>query len=171
MYGVVSPIVTQKLPSERNLRIKVKRLLSPINFLSQTTIMSTALDLLKKTGTVVVSDSGDFECKPKLMTDPISFSSCIPIQRSLSTSPRYAKHLIGAVSVYSRSTQDATTNPSLILAAANKPNYQKLIDIAIEYGKSKGGDVDSQANAALDRLASHSHYVPSLGINPQPIAC
>lgn len=28
--------------------------------------MSTSLDQLKATGTVVVSDSGDFECKPAL---------------------------------------------------------------------------------------------------------
>ena len=28
-----------------------------------TTIMTTALDALKQTGTVVVSDSGDFECE------------------------------------------------------------------------------------------------------------
>lgn len=78
--------------------------------------MSSALDQLKATGTVVVSDSGDFE----------------------------------AIDVYK--PQDATTNPSLILAAANKPAYQKLINVAVEYGKSKGGDIESQANAAQDRL-------------------
>ncbi|KAF9073501.1 hypothetical protein BDP27DRAFT_1288902 [Rhodocollybia butyracea] len=48
--------------------------------------------------------------------------------------------------------QDATTNPSLILAAANKPNYARLIDVAIKYAKSKGGDLEVQVNAALDRL-------------------
>ena len=48
--------------------------------------------------------------------------------------------------------QDATTNPSLILAAANKPNYAHLIDAAIIYGKEKGGDLDAQADHALDRL-------------------
>jgi transaldolase len=48
--------------------------------------------------------------------------------------------------------QDATTNPSLILAASKKPEYAKLIDAAIEYGKSKGGDIDSQVDHALDRL-------------------
>jgi len=48
--------------------------------------------------------------------------------------------------------QDATTNPSLILAAANKPQYKPLIDRAIKYGKSQGGDLENQANAALDRL-------------------
>ena len=31
--------------------------------------------------------------------------------------------------------QDATTNPSLILAAAKKTEYAGLIDTAIEYGK------------------------------------
>ncbi|KAH7106418.1 transaldolase [Auriculariales sp. MPI-PUGE-AT-0066] len=48
--------------------------------------------------------------------------------------------------------QDATTNPSLILAAANKSDYQPLIKTALEYAKSKGGSVDEQANIALDRL-------------------
>ncbi|KAG8831966.1 sedoheptulose-7-phosphate:D-glyceraldehyde-3- phosphate transaldolase, partial [Serendipita sp. 399] len=78
--------------------------------------MSTSLDQLKATGTVVVSDSGDFE----------------------------------TIDAYK--PQDATTNPSLILAAANKPAYQRLIDIAVQYGKSKGGDIEEQASAALDRL-------------------
>ncbi|KAI0916147.1 sedoheptulose-7-phosphate:D-glyceraldehyde-3- phosphate transaldolase, variant 2 [Taiwanofungus camphoratus] len=78
--------------------------------------MTTSLDALKQTGTVVVSDSGDFE----------------------------------SIDVYK--PQDATTNPSLILAAANKPGYQRLIDVAVKYGKSKGGDVDAQASAAMDRL-------------------
>jgi len=48
--------------------------------------------------------------------------------------------------------QDATTNPSLILAAVNKPAYSKLVDTAVQYGKSKGGDIDTQTNAAVDRL-------------------
>ncbi len=34
---------------------------------------------------------------------------------------------------------DATTNPSLILAASLKPQYTHLIDDAIQYGKKKGG--------------------------------
>lgn len=51
-----------------------------------------------------------------------------------------------------RTEQDATTNPSLILAAANKPEYAGLINVAVEYGKRKGGSLEDQANAALDRL-------------------
>lgn len=35
--------------------------------------------------------------------------------------------------------QDATTNPSLILAAAKMPAYQHLVDQAIKYGIAKGG--------------------------------
>ncbi|TFK65921.1 transaldolase [Pluteus cervinus] len=78
--------------------------------------MTTSLDQLKQTGTVVVSDSGDFE----------------------------------TIDVYK--PQDATTNPSLILAAANKPGYARLIDAAVLYGKSKGGDLEEQTNAAIDKL-------------------
>jgi len=48
--------------------------------------------------------------------------------------------------------QDATTNPSLILAASKKPDYAKLIDVAVEYGKSHGKDIDEKVDATLDRL-------------------
>ncbi|KAJ4467229.1 hypothetical protein J3R30DRAFT_2069809 [Lentinula aciculospora] len=78
--------------------------------------MTTSLDYLKQNGTVVVSDSGDFE----------------------------------SIDVYK--PQDATTNPSLILAAANKPGYARLIDAAISYAKSKSDNLDVQVNAAMDRL-------------------
>ncbi|KAH0846071.1 transaldolase [Fonsecaea monophora] len=48
--------------------------------------------------------------------------------------------------------QDATTNPSLILAASKKPEYAKLIDPAVEYGKAHGKTIDEQVDATLDRL-------------------
>jgi len=49
--------------------------------------------------------------------------------------------------------QDATTNPSLILAASKKPDYAKLMDVAVAYGKKHGGsDIDDQVDATLDRL-------------------
>ena len=35
--------------------------------------------------------------------------------------------------------QDATTNPSLILQAAQKPAYAHLVLDALDYAKSKGG--------------------------------
>jgi len=49
--------------------------------------------------------------------------------------------------------QDATTNPSLILAASKKPEYAKLIDVAVDYAKTRGGKtIDDQVEDALDRL-------------------
>jgi len=48
--------------------------------------------------------------------------------------------------------QDATTNPSLILAAAKMPEYQHLIDDAIAYGNENGGDLDARVTAATDKL-------------------
>jgi transaldolase len=35
--------------------------------------------------------------------------------------------------------QDATTNPSLILAAVKDPKYARLIKVAVDYAKEKGG--------------------------------
>lgn len=78
--------------------------------------MSTSLDQLKATGTVVVSDSGDF------------------------------------ASIGKYKPQDATTNPSLILAASKKAEYAKLIDAAVEYGKTQGNNIDEKVDATLDRL-------------------
>jgi transaldolase len=38
------------------------------------------------------------------------------------------------------------------LAASKKPEYAKLIDVAIKYGKGHGGDINEKVDAALDRL-------------------
>ncbi|KAL9124272.1 MAG: hypothetical protein Q9217_006381 [Psora testacea] len=48
--------------------------------------------------------------------------------------------------------QDATTNPSLILAASKKPDYAKLMDIAVDYGKDHGSSMDEKVDSTLDRL-------------------
>ncbi|KAI1908686.1 sedoheptulose-7-phosphate:D-glyceraldehyde-3- phosphate transaldolase [Ophidiomyces ophidiicola] len=48
--------------------------------------------------------------------------------------------------------QDATTNPSLILAASKKPEYASLIDSAIRYGEKNGSDLEEKVDATLDRL-------------------
>lgn len=85
---------------------------SPLNFFS----MSNALESLKSTGTVIVTDTGEFE------------------------------------SIAAYKPQDATTNPSLILAAAKKAEYAKLIDVAIDYAKDKGSSPQEKAAIALDRL-------------------
>lgn len=77
---------------------------------------SNSLEQLKATGTVVVTDTGEFE------------------------------------SIAKYTPQDATTNPSLILAAAKKPEYAKLIDVAVAYGKEHGKDLQEQVDLSLDRL-------------------
>lgn len=48
--------------------------------------------------------------------------------------------------------QDATTNPSLILAASTKKEYAKLIDEAVAHVKSGSGDARCKAEEALDVL-------------------
>merc|ERR1712080_499717 len=80
------------------------------------TTMTNSLEQLKATGTVIVTDTGEFE------------------------------------SIAKYKPQDATTNPSLILAASKKQEYAKLIDVAIDYAKDKGSSKKEKANIALDRL-------------------
>lgn len=75
-----------------------------------------SLEQLKATGTVVVTDTGEFE------------------------------------SIAKYTPQDATTNPSLILAAAKKAEYAKLIDTAVEYAKANAKTLEEQSSLALDRL-------------------
>jgi len=47
---------------------------------------------------------------------------------------------------------DATTNPSLIFAASSKPEYQFLIDEAIQYGKKSGKSSKEQLILVLDKI-------------------
>ncbi|KAK0655921.1 hypothetical protein B0T16DRAFT_314585, partial [Cercophora newfieldiana] len=48
--------------------------------------------------------------------------------------------------------QDATTNPSLILAATKKPEYAALLDAAIAQVKDEAGSIDQKVESALDHL-------------------
>lgn len=48
--------------------------------------------------------------------------------------------------------QDATTNPSLILAATKKPEYASLLDAAVAKAKAEGGSLQQQIDSALDHL-------------------
>ena len=49
--------------------------------------------------------------------------------------------------------EDATTNPSLVLAASKLPQYASLIDDAINYAKAKTSNKDEQLIEAADKLA------------------
>ncbi|XP_063800849.1 transaldolase [Pseudophryne corroboree] len=48
--------------------------------------------------------------------------------------------------------QDATTNPSLILAAAQMPDYKHLVEDAIKHGKKLGGSQEEQMSNVMDKL-------------------
>ena len=48
---------------------------------------------------------------------------------------------------------DATTNPSLIYAAAQSEKYEELVLDAVSYGKSKSGAESEQLDEILDKLA------------------
>ncbi len=48
--------------------------------------------------------------------------------------------------------QDATTNPSLLYNAAQRPEYRNLVEEAIEHADQQGGNEKEQAEAFMDRL-------------------
>ena len=48
--------------------------------------------------------------------------------------------------------QDATTNPSLLLAAAQRPEYHHLVEEAIEHADQAGGGEKKQSEAFMDQL-------------------
>lgn len=47
---------------------------------------------------------------------------------------------------------DATTNPSLLLAAAKLPQYVTLFDDALSYAKASSSNLDEQVTLAIDKL-------------------
>ncbi|MBS0616346.1 MAG: transaldolase [Verrucomicrobia bacterium] len=47
---------------------------------------------------------------------------------------------------------DATTNPSLILAAASKPEYKALLDEGLSYAKKQGHSHKEEKQLALDKI-------------------
>jgi transaldolase len=48
---------------------------------------------------------------------------------------------------------DATTNPSLILAAAKKPEYASLVERAMQYGRKTATDPDKRLKESMDMLS------------------
>ncbi|MBS4167500.1 transaldolase [Parachlamydia sp. AcF125] len=57
---------------------------------------------------------------------------------------------IDAIKAYAPT--DATTNPSLILKATAKPQYQPLIEDAIKYSHSKGSSLEEKKCHLMDKL-------------------
>lgn len=48
---------------------------------------------------------------------------------------------------------DATTNPSLLYAAAQLPQYRGLLEDAVAFGRARSGDTQEQTRATMDRIA------------------
>jgi transaldolase len=48
---------------------------------------------------------------------------------------------------------DATTNPSLIYAAAKKPEYAHLVEQAVDFGRKQGGTSRQRLTGTMDALA------------------
>jgi transaldolase len=48
---------------------------------------------------------------------------------------------------------DGTTNPSLIYAASQKPEYAHLVEAAVEYGRKQGSSFESKLAESMDMLA------------------
>jgi len=48
--------------------------------------------------------------------------------------------------------QDATTNPSLLYSAAQRPEYRHFVDEALEHAEQPGGSEKDQSEAFMDRL-------------------
>lgn len=55
-------------------------------------------------------------------------------------------------SIIAYKPQDATTNPSLILAASGKPQYQHLIDDAVSFAKAHGETKEARHELVIDKL-------------------
>ena len=89
--------------------------------------MTTSLDQLKASGTLVVADTGDFEAIAKFK-------------------PR-----------------DATTNPSLILAAAKMPQYSSIVDKAISDARA-GATAEEQVSVQYSLLTVSVHYNAETGV-------
>ena len=84
------------------------------------------------------------------MTLPVSGIPGALHALSRSTATGICSHNFTAIGKYK--PQDATTNPSLILAATKKAEYAALLDAAVAQAKTEGGDITSQADSALDHL-------------------
>lgn len=49
--------------------------------------------------------------------------------------------------------QDSTTNPSLIYAASQLPQYKALVEDALNYGRKNGKTLRNQVELAMDKLS------------------
>lgn len=96
--------------------------------------MPSSLDYLKKYSTVV-ADTGDYQGKCEWIHELLRSIFCILAIREFKPT-------------------DATTNPSLILAASKNDHYKTLIHLAVEYAKKNCSrkSRDDIRSLAMDKL-------------------
>ena len=101
----------------------------------------TSLEALKAV-TTVVADTGDFESECSLIPH-------LWMGRA---------HGLGdvCVGIAAFTPQDATTNPSLVKAAADMPQYASVVQDAVDYAKKQGGDIETQVGAHSTRRGRRS---------------
>ncbi len=58
---------------------------------------------------------------------------------------------IDAIGAYTPT--DTTTNPSLLLKAAQKPEYERLLQDAIDYAMARSEQMETRAIDVMDKLA------------------
>ena len=61
-----------------------------------------------------------------------------------------------SVGIAAFTPQDATTNPSLVKAAADMPQYASVVQDAVDYAKKQGGDIETQVGAHSTRRGRRS---------------
>jgi Transaldolase/Fructose-6-phosphate aldolase len=98
--------------------------------------MTSSLNQLKATGTVCQLQHTSIYPETELtifVRSSFATPVTLPVTMPIFLSSNYVTDPIQAIEKYK--PQDATTNPSLILAASKKPEYAKLMDVAVDYGK------------------------------------
>ena len=123
MYNIVSPSVCTLTEAYR-----FAGSVFPCDILElRISKMASSLEQLKKY-TVVVADTGDFEGKVWLS------KVVAPVRRYFAV----LNFWDSVVAIAKYKPTDATTNPSLLLAASKMPQYKHLLEKAVQYGKSNG---------------------------------
>lgn len=96
----------------------------------------SALEQLKK-HTKVVADTGDFAAMKKFQPEVIS---------------KIIVKILNQIKSNQIALQDATTNPSLILAASNMEAYKEIVDRAVAFGTAYDGPIEAKVSKAVDKM-------------------
>ncbi len=97
--------------------------------------MASSLEQLKQL-TKVVADTGDFAAMEKFKPEVILMHLSMKVI------------ILNTVMLF----QDATTNPSLILAASKMEDYKGIVDRAVAFGQSYEGSLEEKVAKTVDKM-------------------